>query len=70
MPSAEPLIDRPAETLREAQSKTHCHPLRHVKIEVNSNTLVEVEASKMVGTCAESLQPVAKVLETLYRILA
>ena len=72
MPSAEPLMDRPAETLREAQRKTHCHPLQDVKIQVNSNTLVEVDASKVVGTWAERIarMEIRTVNETLSQLEA
>ena len=37
-------------TLREAQTKTLCHALRNVKVEVISDTLVEEEANKVVDT--------------------
>ena len=50
MPRVKPLIYTPAETLREVRTKTHCHPLGDVKIEAISDTLVEVEASKVVYT--------------------
>ena len=52
MPSAKPLIGTPPETIREAQTKTDCHPLRDVKIEEISRTMLEVEASKVVDTWA------------------
>ena len=47
---AKPLIETPAVTLREAQTKTLCHALRNVKVEVISDTLVEEEANKVVDT--------------------
>jgi len=52
MPSAKPLIDTPAETLLEAYNKTHCHPLRDVKIEAIVHTLGEVKERKEVDTWA------------------
>ena len=55
MQSAKPLIDTPAQTLREAHNKTHRNPLRHVKIEGISDTLVEVEAIKEVNTWANKI---------------
>ena len=51
MPSAKPLIDTPAETIQEAQTKIHCHPLRD-EIEAVSSTLFEMEASKVADTWA------------------
>ena len=50
MPRAKPLIETPAKTLREKQTKTHCHPLRDVKIEAISVTLSEVKAFTVVDT--------------------
>lgn len=47
MPRTKPLIETPVETLGEAQTKTHCHPLRDVKIEAISVKLGEVKASKL-----------------------
>ena len=55
MPSAKPLIDTPNETLREVQTKTHCNPLRDVKVEAISDTLVEVEARKVVDIWADTV---------------
>ena len=46
---AKPLIERPVETLREVQTKTHCHPLRRVKIEAISVTLGAKESSGYLG---------------------
>ena len=54
-PRAKPSIDTPAETLREVQTKTHFHPLRDLRIEAISNTLVEVEANKVVYTWADTV---------------
>ena len=45
MPRAKPLIEKPVETLREVQTKTHCHPLPNVKIESISFTMGEIELS-------------------------
>lgn len=55
MPWAKPLIDTPADTLRELQTKTHCHPLWHVKMEEISITLGEVYASKVVHSLAHAI---------------
>ena len=67
MLSAKPLIETPAETLREAQTKTHSHPLRDVKVEVISDTLVEEKASKVVDTWPDTVARVEirKVHDTL-----
>ena len=54
MPKAKPSIDTPAKTLREVQTKTHFHPLRDLRIEAISSTLVQVEASKVVYTWADT----------------
>ena len=56
-----------AEILREAQTKTHCHLLLHVKVEVISDTLVEEEASKVVVTWPDIVVRVEirNVLDTL-----
>ena len=51
---AKPLIERLVETLREVQTKTHCHPLLRVKIEAISVTLSEIEARKVVYTWANT----------------
>ena len=55
MPSAKPLMQTPAATLREAQTKKHCHLLLDVKVEVISDTLVEEEASKVVDTWPDTV---------------
>ena len=52
---AKPLIETPVDTLREVQTKTHCHPLLRVKIEAMSVTLGEIEARKVVDTWANTL---------------
>ena len=53
MPRGKPLIKMPPATLREAQTKTLCHPLRDVKIEASSVTLCEVREFKIVDTWAD-----------------
>ena len=55
MRSAKPPIDTPNETVRELQTKTHCHPLRDGKVEAISGTLVEVEARKVVDIWADTV---------------
>ena len=57
MPSAKPLIDTPAETIQEAQSKTHSHPLRD-EIEAISSTLFEMETRKVAHTWANRVASV------------
>ena len=54
-------------TLREAQTKTLCHALRNVKVEVISDTLVEEEANKVVDTWPDRVVGVEirKVHDTL-----
>ena len=54
-------------TPREAQTKTFCHSLRNVKVEVISDTLVEEEANKVGDTWPERVVGVEmrKVLDTL-----
>ena len=42
------------ETLREAQTKKHCHPLLNVKIEAINVTRGEVKASKVAHTWADT----------------
>ena len=42
-------------TIREVQTKRHCHPLRDVKMEAISDTLVEVDARKVVHTWADTV---------------
>ena len=64
MPSAKPLIDTSAESIREAQNKTHCLPLHDVKIEAISSTLFEVEVSKVVVTWVNSVARVE--IRTVY----
>ena len=44
-----------AETLREAQTKRHCHPLCVVKMQAISDTLIEVDASKVVHTWIDTV---------------
>ena len=44
-----------AETLREAQTKRHCHPLCVVKMQAISDTLIEVDASKVVHTWTDTV---------------
>ena len=53
MPRGKPLIKMRAATLREAQTKTLCHPLRDVKIEASSVTLCEVREFKIADTWAD-----------------
>ena len=55
MPSAKPVIDTPAETLGEANNKTHYHALCDVKIEVITHTLGEVKERKEVDTWADRI---------------
>ena len=55
MSRTKPLIETPVETLGEAQTKTHCHPLRDVKIEAIGVTLGEVKASKLADAWGDTV---------------
>ena len=55
MPRTKPLIETPVETLGEVETKTHCHPLRDVKIEAISVTLGEVKAGKLTDAWGDTV---------------
>ena len=52
---AEQLIETMAETIGEAQTKTHCDPFHDLKIQAKIDTLCGVEGSKLVKTWADTV---------------